>query len=241
MNQAINKNLYEGRPVWPAGRLLAGVAVSVAVVVVASCGSSLPPKSAQAVSQARSTSSTMSTAASTTSSTAAHSTRTRTQRTRKAPRSSARKVTISVTVPHLLPGGYLASRYTCDGGDASPAVRWSGIPSGTGELVLFVVSFQPVNGKLFFDWALAGLPPASRGIPAGRLPTGAVVGRNSAGQDRYTICPPKGRTENYAVRVVALPHGLRLRPGFDALALYRQAERSSDATSFAAVTYTRRG
>ncbi len=236
MYPAINKKLHKDGPVWPAW-LPAGLAV-LAAAAVAGCGSSTPSKSAQVGSQTSSASSTTSTGASTTHGTAAHSTRTQT--TRKASRSSARKATISVTVPQLLPSGYLAPRYTCDGGDISPAVSWSGIPSGTDELALFVVSFQPVSGKLFFDWALAGLPAGSHGIQAGHLPTGVMVGRNSAGQDGYTICPPKGKTESYAVRVVALPHAVRLRPGFDALALYRQAERSSAATSFAAVTYTRR-
>lgn len=146
---------------------------------------------------------------------------------------------MSVEVPNLLGIGYLAPQYTCNRGNVSVPVRWSGIPQGTAELALFVVSFQPAHGKLIFDWAVAGLGPMLHSIPAGQLPARAVVGRNSFGEDGYSICPSKGTTESYAVRVVALPRNLPERQGFDALALYRQAERSSAATSFAGVKYKR--
>jgi phosphatidylethanolamine-binding protein (PEBP) family uncharacterized protein len=146
---------------------------------------------------------------------------------------------IDVNVPGLLPGGVLAMRYTCDGQDTPASVRWKGIPAGTAELVLFVVSFQPVQGKLFFDWAVAGLSPNLHGLAAGRLPSGAVVGRNGFGRDGYSICPPRGRRESYAVKVVALPRKIAVQPGVNALTLYQEAERSTKVVGFTGVTYTR--
>jgi len=36
---------------------------------------------------------------------------------------------------------------------------------------------QPVQGKLFLDWAVAGSPPNLTSLEAGRLPAGAVLGQ----------------------------------------------------------------
>jgi len=43
----------------------------------------------------------------------------------------------------------LPGRYTCDGPNTSPALRWKGTPADTAELALFAINLQPVDGKLF--------------------------------------------------------------------------------------------
>jgi hypothetical protein len=130
-------------------------------------------------------------------------------------------------------------RYTCDGADVSLPVRWSGVPPGAAELAMFVVNYRPIHGRLFFDWAVAGLSPTAHGISAGSLPSGAVVGRNSFGNVGYSVCPVKGTgEEHYIVRVVALPHQLAAKPGFDAEALFQEAERSAKAIGLGGGTYT---
>lgn len=111
--------------------------------------------------------------------------------------------------------GSLSPTYTCDGKDSWPALSWSGVPPDTAELALYLMNVQPVEGKLFIDWALAGIDPSLSGLEAGQLPKGAVVGQNSFGKPGYSICPP-GRGEIYMFTLYALPHRLGLRPGFDA-------------------------
>ena len=92
---------------------------------------------------------------------------------------------------------------------------------------MVVVNAHPVDEKLVFDWAVTGLKPTSIGISAGRLPAGAIVGRNSFGHVGYSLCLPKGRREeNFVVRLIALPHVLTVKSGFDAEAVYMEAERS---------------
>jgi hypothetical protein len=148
---------------------------------------------------------------------------------------------IDVSIPTVRREGenYIPKRYTCDGADISLSVRWSRIPPGTAELVISVLNLQPVHGHLFFDWAVAGLSPSSRAIFAGTLPTGVIVGRNSFGTVGYSICPAKGAgEEHYAVRLVALPHRLAIRSGFDAEALYREAERSAKVIGLGGGAYT---
>jgi phosphatidylethanolamine-binding protein (PEBP) family uncharacterized protein len=148
-------------------------------------------------------------------------------------------VSIVVTIPGLLSEQRIPERYTCDGADVSLPVRWSHVPSSIAELAVFVVNLRPVHGRFFFDWAVAGLRPAAQGISAGTLPPDAIVGRNSFGGVGYSICPAKGMREDFVVRVLALPHPLAARPGFDAESVYREAERNAKVVGIGGGIYTR--
>lgn len=150
-------------------------------------------------------------------------------------------VTIEVTIPGLLAEGYIPARYTCDGANTSLPARWSKVPAGTSELAMFLVRLDSPAKHPFFDWAVAGLSPNSHGVEAGRLPAGAVVGRNGFGRVGYSICPPRGSVEeHYILRLVALPHPLAAKPGFDAGALFNEAERHAKVVGLAGGVYTRR-
>ncbi len=134
----------------------------------------------------------------------------------------------------------LPKRNTCGGANVWLPFIWSEVPNGTAELALFIVNLKPVNEAVFVDWAVAGLSATSKGISAGTLPSGAVVGRNSVGRVGYSICPRKGTSETYIARLVALSHTLHPRPGFDAKALYLEAARAAKAVGLAgAGSYSR--
>src|SRR5581483_5595909 len=75
---------------------------------------------------------------------------------------------LPLSSPALGSTGTIPVRYTCHGGNQSLPLRWNGIPAGTRELAVFVLNTTPVKGKLFFDWALAGLSPALTGLGAGQ-------------------------------------------------------------------------
>jgi phosphatidylethanolamine-binding protein (PEBP) family uncharacterized protein len=124
---------------------------------------------------------------------------------------------MSLESPELPATGSLVAlpvTYTCDGKDTWPELRWQGVPPGTAELTLFAMNVQPVEGKLFFDWAVAGLDPGLESIAAGRLPNEAVVGRNSFGKSGYSICPAES-SETYMFALYALPRRLSPARGFD--------------------------
>jgi phosphatidylethanolamine-binding protein (PEBP) family uncharacterized protein len=127
-------------------------------------------------------------------------------------------------------------RYTCRGGDVSLPLRWSGVPAGTRELALFALNTTPVNGKLFFDWALAGLSPSLTGLGAGQRPPGAVPGRNSFGGTDYRLCPSGGR-ESYVFVLYALPVSLNPQSGFDPTALRKKALHTAHHSGILAGTY----
>ncbi|MFP5388553.1 MAG: YbhB/YbcL family Raf kinase inhibitor-like protein [Thermoleophilia bacterium] len=132
----------------------------------------------------------------------------------------------------------LPATYTCDGKGTSPALSWQGVPQGTAELVLFAMNVQPVEGKLFFDWAVAGLNPELEEIEAGKLPKGVVVGRNGFGKTGYEICPESGG-ETYMFTVFALPKKLSPSQGFDPSALRKEVLDASGNVGLLALGYTR--
>lgn len=100
----------------------------------------------------------------------------------------------SVTIPNLPTDNLLPKRYTCSGKDVPIPLQWKGIPPGTAELAMVVVNAHPVDEKLVFDWAVTGLKPTSIGISAGRLPAGAIVGRNSFWACRLLAMSAKRQT-----------------------------------------------
>jgi phosphatidylethanolamine-binding protein (PEBP) family uncharacterized protein len=81
-----------------------------------------------------------------------------------------------------------------------------------------------------------GLKPTVKELRAGQLPAGAVVGRNSAGQDRYYVCPPKGKQVEYGVFVYAFPHALHAHRGFSPVPLAQRAQ--SQALGFGLIGFT---
>ena len=131
----------------------------------------------------------------------------------------------------------LTATYTCDGEGKWPALSWGGVPPGTAELILYAMNVAPVEGKLFVDWAVAGLEPGLTGIEAGKLPKGAVVGTNSFGKRGYEICPEG--SEIYIFAVYALPRALSPAPGFDARELRRAVLDVSGNVGLLSLTYSR--
>jgi phosphatidylethanolamine-binding protein (PEBP) family uncharacterized protein len=160
-------------------------------------------------------------------------------------RETAKVASITLESPALLPvagaPGELPSNYTCDGKDSWPALRWRGVPEGTAELVLFAMGLEPLEGKLFFNWALAGLDPELEGLEAARLPKSAVMGQNGYGRRGYSICPSQGDGETYFFVLYALPERLSPRQGFDPRALRKEVQELSRNVGILPLTYARAG
>jgi phosphatidylethanolamine-binding protein (PEBP) family uncharacterized protein len=122
--------------------------------------------------------------------------------------------TVDLTVNSTAQLEPLDTRYTCDGADISPPLEWSGVPAGTAEIDLFVFNLNPIHGKLFASWAVAGIKPSVHELAAGQVPAGAILGRNSYGETRYHVCPPHGSAVQYVVQIYALPRRVPVKPGF---------------------------
>jgi phosphatidylethanolamine-binding protein (PEBP) family uncharacterized protein len=148
---------------------------------------------------------------------------------------------IKLEIPGYPGGGApLPARYTCDGADESPPLRWSNLPPEAEELVLLVLGSQPVNEKLFFNWAVAGLDPELEEIEEGEMPSDAIQGENGFGKEGYSICPSKGQRENYVFMLYAIPEALSPEAGFDPLALREEVLDQAGNVGFLIAPYTRR-
>jgi phosphatidylethanolamine-binding protein (PEBP) family uncharacterized protein len=184
-------------------------AVLTIALGLAGCGSS------------SSSSKTATTQASTGQATAVTTTSTSTPTTTSPAKEKLPNVSLPLKIP--IKAKSLPKRYTCDGANVSLPFTWSEIPAKTVELDLFIFNVAPVHGKLVPVWAVAGLKPSLRGIPAGNVPAGTIIGRNGVGQNRYSLCPPKGTTGNYVALLDALPQAIPVKPGFDPESLVNKA------------------
>lgn len=147
---------------------------------------------------------------------------------------------IELSVPSAPGGtgpGALPAAYTCDGKNVSPEVKWGKLPDGTAEAALFVMNMQPVNGKLYFDYAIGGIDPSLEGLRVGEVPHGAAVGRNSAGQNKYSLCPQGSGSEEFIFALYAISKNLAPKTGFDPLKLRKEATPASKTNGLYAVVY----
>lgn len=129
--------------------------------------------------------------------------------------------TITLDSPAFRDGELMAQRYTCDGTDASPPLRWSGIPDGTAELVLTVEDPDAAD-QTFVHWMVSGLRTIEPGaLEEDHLPEGAVVGLNDFGAAGYDgPCPQHGHeAHHYVFTLMAVGVSLGLTHRFTAVEL----------------------
>jgi Raf kinase inhibitor-like YbhB/YbcL family protein len=128
-------------------------------------------------------------------------------------------VNILITSDAFLEGEAIPTKYTCDGDELSPDLRWSDIPPNTRSLALICEDPDAPSGT-FTHWILFDLPPTVTELPEGvstaeRLTNGAVQGQNDFKRIGYGgPCPPPNDSEHrYYFRIYALDTELQLRSG----------------------------
>jgi Raf kinase inhibitor-like YbhB/YbcL family protein len=94
-------------------------------------------------------------------------------------------------------------RYSCEGDDVSPALRWANVPEGTRSLALVVDDPDAPRG-VFTHWVAWGLDPGAQGLAEGEA--ARHEGRNGFGATGYRgPCPPPGHGRHrYVFRLYAL-------------------------------------
>ncbi len=129
---------------------------------------------------------------------------------------------IRIESPAFEHGKTIPRRHTGDGADASPALKWSGVPAEARELALIVDDPDAPTPQPWVHWLLYRVPPDARELPEGippaervPVPSGAVQGRNSFGRIGYGgPAPPRGHgVHRYRFRLYALDTPLSLEPG----------------------------
>jgi len=119
-------------------------------------------------------------------------------------------MTMTLTSPDFAAGGEIPRELTCEGGDQSPALVWSGVPAGARSLALVVDDPDAPDPKaprtIWSHWLLYNLPPADGELTRGarQLPAGTRIGKNDWDRAAYGgPCPPVGR-HRYFHRLHAL-------------------------------------
>jgi Raf kinase inhibitor-like YbhB/YbcL family protein len=117
------------------------------------------------------------------------------------PTALAETASLKVTSPAFSAMGAIPKKYTCEGGDSSPPLEWTGAPSKTKSFVLIEDdpdAPDPAAPKqVWVHWVVSAIPPTVTRLPEGAsnaLPKGAKAGTNDFGKTQYGgPCPPKGR------------------------------------------------
>jgi Raf kinase inhibitor-like YbhB/YbcL family protein len=125
---------------------------------------------------------------------------------------------ITVTSSAFQQGGSIPAKYTCDGSDISPPLKWTGSPAGTKSFALICDDPDAPAGT-WVHWVLFNLRASATELsekvePVGTLPGGATQGTNSFAKIGYGgPCPPPGKPHRYFFKLYALDTDLPLKPG----------------------------
>lgn len=112
----------------------------------------------------------------------------------------------------------IPSKYTCDGENISPPLRFFQVPQGAKSLALIVDDPDAPRGT-FDHWIVWNLPPNLNEIAEGseefnRLSPAPRQGVNGYGKKNYQgPCPPPGKPHHYHFKLYALKEPLILPEG----------------------------
>ena len=115
-------------------------------------------------------------------------------------------------------GGMIPKKFTCDGPDVSPPLRWTGALAATQSFALIMHDPDAPVG-IWVHWVLYNLPPNTTELPEGvekqeQLANGATQGRNDFRRIGYGgPCPPPGMPHRYYFKLYALDTKLSLKAG----------------------------
>jgi Raf kinase inhibitor-like YbhB/YbcL family protein len=133
-------------------------------------------------------------------------------------------MSVQVTSEAFAPAQSIPSKFTADGRNVSPSLRWARLPPGTKELALIVEDPDAPRPEPFVHWVVYKIPATADGLPEGvpnqaRLTTvaGALQGKNSFEKIGYGgPAPPPGHgTHHYHFRLYALDQPLGVQAGLD--------------------------
>jgi len=121
---------------------------------------------------------------------------------------------MAISAVEFADGGAIPARFTCEGEDAAPTLRISGVPPEAVSLALIVddpdAPDPAAPEMVWVHQVLFNIPKETGELKAGAVQESAVSGRNDWGQPGYRgPCPPIGR-HRYYFRLYALDTALDL-------------------------------
>jgi Raf kinase inhibitor-like YbhB/YbcL family protein len=121
-----------------------------------------------------------------------------------------------VTSAMFKPGRPIPVKYTCQGEDVSPPLKWAGAPAETKSFAV-ICDDPDAPGGTWVHWVIYNLPSdapvlSERTPKSEFLPKDAVQGANSFGNIGYNgPCPPEGGAHRYFFKVYALDKSFNVK------------------------------
>jgi Raf kinase inhibitor-like YbhB/YbcL family protein len=134
----------------------------------------------------------------------------------------------TLSSPSFLNNHPMPAKFSCEGNDASPALKWEGAPSGTKGFAL--CCYDPdAPGGTWVHWVIYAIPATVTDLAENVAKTetldrlgGSKQGMNDFGKVGYGgPCPPRGHGEHhYHFHLYALDAELNLAPRLTRIQLY---------------------
>ncbi len=111
----------------------------------------------------------------------------------------------------------IPAKYTCDGANVSPPLKWNGAPDGTQSFAI-IFDDPDAPAKTWVHWVVFNIPAETAQLEENisrdqKLANGAIQGTNDFKKYGYGgPCPPGG-THGYHLKLYALDTLLDLGPG----------------------------
>jgi Raf kinase inhibitor-like YbhB/YbcL family protein len=127
-------------------------------------------------------------------------------------------MTIKVSSSAFKDGESIPKKYTADGANVSPPLRWSESPPGTKCFALICEDPDAPRGT-WTHWVLYNIPALKNELPEGEparevLPDGADQGKNDFDKIGYGgPSPPQGKAHRYFFKLFALDTTVNLGAG----------------------------
>ena len=126
--------------------------------------------------------------------------------------------TIALTSSAFSDGTPIPTKYTGDGEDVSPPLKWGDVPDGTKSIAL-ICDDPDAPVDTWVHWVVFNIPPTATELPEG-VPTtetvldGAKQGRNDFRRLGYGgPAPPPGKSHRYFFKLYVLDTELDLNAG----------------------------
>jgi len=120
---------------------------------------------------------------------------------------------MQLTSPAFSGKELMPPKYSHDGGNISPPLRWTGAPPNAKSFALIVEDPDAPGPGPFVHWILFNIPATVTTIQEGQIPAGALQGKNDGGTIGYYGPKPPSGTHHYIFRLYALDAPLPLAAG----------------------------
>ncbi|MFV2068795.1 MAG: YbhB/YbcL family Raf kinase inhibitor-like protein [Pirellulales bacterium] len=161
------------------------------------------------------------------------------------------RVKMSLSSSAFKPGNKMPVKFTGEGEDVSPPLRWTDVPAGVRQFALVCDDPDAPTSEPWVHWVIYGIAGDVRALPEAippraeiKKPVVARQGKNSWPRGRNVgyrgpMPPPGHGLHHYRFRLYALGSMYDLSPGIDKRALLKAIRRDVVAEAELVGTYKR--